>query len=111
MCLPSEAAIVIGRHRFAEADLVVVPDISILHDVDAMAADVDLVYIHRFARRGRCHEYTDVRGPGPSTTHTRQSLRVPRPAYEAAGAFQDWEAPRHRARIRAQGVAADRPRA
>ena len=30
------------RHRCAEADLVVVPDLSVLHDVDRLAADVDL---------------------------------------------------------------------
>ena len=33
---------VIGAHRCAEADLVVVPDLAILHDVDALAANVDL---------------------------------------------------------------------
>ena len=33
---------VIGRHGCAEADLVVVPDLSFRHDVDALAAEVDL---------------------------------------------------------------------
>ena len=42
MCPAKECRILIGRHRCAEADLVVVPDISILHNVDALAADVDL---------------------------------------------------------------------
>ena len=32
-----------GRHRCLEAKLVVIPDLAILHDVDALAADVDLV--------------------------------------------------------------------
>ena len=30
-----------GRHRCADANLVVVPDLSILHDAGALAADVD----------------------------------------------------------------------
>ena len=32
-----------GRHRCAEADLVIVPDLSILHDADALARSPDLV--------------------------------------------------------------------
>ena len=32
-----------GTHRCADADLVVVPDLSILHDVDALAGSLDLV--------------------------------------------------------------------
>ena len=31
-----------GRHRCAEADLVIVPDLSILHDADALAGSLDL---------------------------------------------------------------------
>ena len=31
-----------GRHRCAEAELVVVPDLKLLHDEDALAGDVDL---------------------------------------------------------------------
>ena len=31
-----------GRHRCAEAELVVVPDLTLLHDEDALAGDVDL---------------------------------------------------------------------
>ena len=31
-----------GRHRCWEAELVVVPDLKLLHDVDALAGDVDL---------------------------------------------------------------------
>ena len=31
-----------GLHRCLDADLVVIPDLAILHDVDALAADVDL---------------------------------------------------------------------
>ena len=34
--------VVRGRHRCAEADLVVVRDLSILHDVGALAADEDI---------------------------------------------------------------------
>ena len=33
---------VTGTHRCAEVQLVVVPDLSMLHDVDMLAADVDL---------------------------------------------------------------------
>ena len=32
----------IGRHRCAEADLVIVPDLSILHDAEALAGSPDL---------------------------------------------------------------------
>ena len=35
-------AVVTGRHRCAEANLVVVRDLSVLHDVGALAADVDI---------------------------------------------------------------------
>ena len=37
-----EAAVVSGRHCCAEADLVIVPDISIFHDVPALTANEDL---------------------------------------------------------------------
>ena len=37
-----ECTIQTGLHRCAKADLVVVPDFSLLHDVTALAADVDL---------------------------------------------------------------------
>ena len=39
---PRLCATLTGPHRGAEADLVVVPDLSILHNVEALAADVDL---------------------------------------------------------------------
>ena len=42
MCPVRGCATVTGKHRCAEADLVVVPDLSFLHDVDALAASVDL---------------------------------------------------------------------
>ena len=42
MCLAKECRVLTGTHRCAEADLVVVPDLSILHDLDALAATVDL---------------------------------------------------------------------
>ena len=37
-----DAAVVRGRHCCAEADLVIVPDISIFHDVPALTANEDL---------------------------------------------------------------------
>ena len=41
--LPAKGCRVLtGPHRCADANLVVVPDLSILHDVGALAADVDL---------------------------------------------------------------------
>jgi len=43
MCPVRGSEIVTGLHRCAEADLVIVPDLTILHDVDALAANVDLV--------------------------------------------------------------------
>ena len=36
------AEVVAGRHRCAEADLVIVRDLALLHDVSALAADEDL---------------------------------------------------------------------
>ena len=42
MCPVEGCRIVTGRHRCAEAELVVVPDLSFLHDVDALAASEDL---------------------------------------------------------------------
>ncbi|CAK0899599.1 unnamed protein product, partial [Prorocentrum cordatum] len=41
-CPARGCATVTGRHRCAEADLVVVPDFSFLHDLDAIAASADL---------------------------------------------------------------------
>jgi hypothetical protein len=41
MC-PLKVFHVTGPHRCAEAQLVVVPDLSMFHDVDMLAADVDL---------------------------------------------------------------------
>ena len=38
----SSTEMVTGLHRCAEADLVIVRSLSILHDVSALAADVDL---------------------------------------------------------------------
>ena len=43
VCLAKECTFLTGLHRCAEADLVVVSDLSILHDVDALAVTVDLV--------------------------------------------------------------------
>ena len=43
VCLAKECKFLTGLHRCAEADLVVVSDLSILHDVDALAVAVDLV--------------------------------------------------------------------
>ena len=42
MCPANACRVLTGRHRCAKADLVVVPDLSILHNVDTLAADVDL---------------------------------------------------------------------
>ena len=42
VCVARECRIRVGTHRCAEADLVVVPDLALLHDVDALAANVDL---------------------------------------------------------------------
>ena len=39
---PTECRIFIGVHRCEKVDLAVVPDLSILHNVDALAADVEL---------------------------------------------------------------------
>ena len=41
-CPGLSSTTLIGPHRCAQADLVVVPDLSLLHDVDALAAEVDL---------------------------------------------------------------------
>ena len=41
-CPANKCKLLIGPHRCAEADLVVVPDLSVLHDLDALAANVDL---------------------------------------------------------------------
>ena len=38
-----------GRHRCAEAELVVVPDLKLLHDEDALAGDVDLAVSFLYA--------------------------------------------------------------
>ena len=43
ICLAKGCKLLTGPQRCAEADLVVVPDLSILHDVDALAVAVDLV--------------------------------------------------------------------
>ena len=42
MCVARECDAVTGWNRCAVADLVVVPDLSMLHDVDALAANMDL---------------------------------------------------------------------
>ena len=42
MSAVKDARIVTGRHRCADADLVVVPDLAILHDVVALSARVDM---------------------------------------------------------------------
>ena len=42
MCPVVGCELVTGRHRCEEADLIVVPDLAILHDVQALAADEDL---------------------------------------------------------------------
>ena len=90
MRLPSEAASVIGRHRFAEADIVVAPVVSILHDVVAMAADVDVaVYCLYNVSTGQdvtTNTHMSV-VQGTSRTHTRPALPAPRPAAEAEGAL------------------------
>ena len=41
-CPGLSSTTLIGSHRCAQADLIVVPDLSLLHDVDALAAEVDL---------------------------------------------------------------------
>ena len=52
-----------GRHRGASADVVVIPDIAALHDVEMLAADVD---------RAVCFLYIVLRGL-PVTTSSRLS--------------------------------------
>jgi hypothetical protein len=42
-CPANNCRILTGPHRCADAELVVVPDLALLHDVDALAANVDLV--------------------------------------------------------------------
>ena len=42
MCPAKRCKLLTGPHRCAEADLVVVPDLSVLHDLDKLAANVDL---------------------------------------------------------------------
>ena len=41
-CPGLSSTTLIGPHRCAQVDFVVVPDLSLLHDVDALAAEVDL---------------------------------------------------------------------
>ena len=43
MCHLQHCRFFTGVHRCEKADLAIVPDLSMLHDVDALAADVDLV--------------------------------------------------------------------
>ena len=43
MCPAAGCRIVSGVHRCAKVDLAIVPDLSMLHNVDALSADVDLV--------------------------------------------------------------------
>ena len=42
LCPSQKCRILTGPHRCAEAHLAVVPDLSMLHDLDVLAADVDL---------------------------------------------------------------------
>ena len=41
-CSVEGCPVAVGRHRCAEADLVVVEDLGVLHDVEALSADEDL---------------------------------------------------------------------
>ena len=43
ICHATDCRILTGVHRCETADLAIVPHLSLLHDVDALAADVDLV--------------------------------------------------------------------
>ena len=43
MCHLLQRRIFVGVHRCEKADLAIVPDLSMLHDVDRLSADVDLV--------------------------------------------------------------------
>jgi hypothetical protein len=53
MCPLTACRILTGPHRCLEAQLVVVPDLSMFHDVDVLAADVDLaVSFHYIASLG-----------------------------------------------------------
>ena len=42
ICQTKGCRILQGRHRCAEAELVVIPDLTILHDLERLAADADL---------------------------------------------------------------------